>query len=111
MSSIEDDIMGDTQLLQKEGSDLSQVVDTLLNNKWRRRKTRLRPQLISSIAVLDTIAQIWDVKFLKHFINNYTEYVTSEGGKGRQEIVDITKFTIDKQQSAQKEMMETLGRR
>jgi len=111
LSSIDDDIKATTKNLNDNASDLSKVVDILLNNKWSRRKTRLRSQLIVNIAVLDTIAQIWDVTFLKDFIANYTEYVTSEGGKGRQEIVDITKFTIDRQNQNQKDILEALGRR
>lgn len=92
-------------------SDLSKVVDTLLNNSFFRRKTRLDKRIIGKLSALDTIAQIWDIQFLKEWIPSYTEYLTSESGKGRQEIVDITKYTIDKETEKHKDMMESLGRR
>lgn len=111
MSSIEDDIKNDMIQGNEEKSELAKVVETLLNEKWKRRKTRLRDRTIPSLTTIDTLAQIYDVKFLQYWIDGYTEYVTSEGGKGRQEIVDITKFTLDKETQKHKDMLEMMGRR
>lgn len=92
-------------------SDLSRVVDILLNDSFHRRKTRLGKNLIASISLVDTLAQIWDIEFFKAFLPTYTQYLTSLDGKGRQEIVDITKYSIDKETQYRNEMMQTLGKR
>lgn len=108
-TSVIDDIVS---FQQNDGqSDLAKVVDTLLNNSFFRRKTRLHKHIIGKLSALDTIAQIWDIQFLKEWIPSYTEYLTSESGKGRQEIVDITKYTIDKETQKHKDMVEMMGRR
>lgn len=111
MSTIDEDLEDEIIGGQEEKSELAKVVETLLNEKWKRRKTRLRNRTIPALTTVDTLAQIYDVKFLQYWIDGYTEYVTSEGGKGRQEIVDITKYTIDKETQKHKDMMEALGRR
>jgi len=112
LKNVEPSVIKDLKLLSgNDKTDLANVVDTLLNDKWNRRKTRLRSRLICKLSTLDTLAQLWEIEFLKTFIEGYTEYMTSLDGKGRQEIVDITKYTIDKETSARKEMMEVLGRR
>lgn len=96
---------------QDEQSDLSKATELLLNEKWRRRKTNIRSRSSSALSTIDTIAQLYDVTFLKQWVDAYTEYVTSVDGKGRQDIVDITKFSIERQDQRQKELMEVLGRR
>jgi hypothetical protein len=108
-TSVIDDIVS----MENNGntSDLSKVVDTLLNSDFFRRKTRLHKSIIGKLSALDTISQIWDIQFLKEWIPSYTEYLTSESGKGRQEIVDITKYTIDKETQKHKDMIESMGRR
>jgi len=112
MNSIEEDIRGDViNGQQEEKSELAKVVETLLNDKWGRRKTRIDKYITTPLTTMDTIAQIYDVSFLKTWITGYTEYVTSVGGKGREEIVDITKYTIDKEAKRDKQMMEMMGRR
>ena len=112
MSSITKDL-DETVFKDKNNneSDLSKVVEILLNEKWKRRKTRLRDRTIPALTTLDTLAQLYDVKFLQSWIDGYTEYITSKEGKGRQEIVDITKFTLDKQTQQHKDMIEMMGRR
>jgi len=112
MSSIEDDIKNDmVQNGEDRRSELSKVVDTLLNEQFKRRKTRLKQRQVPKLSILETIANLYDIEFLKTFITNHTEYLTSLDGKGRQEIVDITKYTIDKEASMNKQMLEAFGRR
>jgi len=90
---------------------LSKTSELLMNEKFRRRKTVLSRQMIIDITVLDTIAQIWDIAFLKEFIKDYTEYLTSIKGQGRKDIVDIAKYSLDKQKEMQKSMIDAFGRR
>jgi hypothetical protein len=111
VATIDEDLEDDIIKSEEEKSELAKVVEILLNEKWKRRKTRLRDRTIPALTTIDTLAQIYDVKFLQNWIDGYTEYVTSAGGKGREEIVDITKFTIDKESKRDKMMMEALGKR
>lgn len=111
-SSVEDDIPD--EIIEKEKqemSELAKIVEFLFNNLWKRRKTRLRQRSIAKLTTIDTLAQIYDVKFFQLWIDGYTEFTCSTEGKGRQEIVDITKFTIDKQTERDKVMLEAFGRR
>lgn len=101
----------DIQNIQREKSDLSKVTELLFNSKWFRRKTILKPRLISALATLDTISKIWDVQFLKNWIPTYAEYLTSTEGRARQDVVDITKFRIDQDNKHQERIMELMGRR
>lgn len=110
-SSVVDDVEDEIIIGEPDKSELSKVVDTLLNEKWKRRKTRLRSRQISALTTLDTLAQVYDIEFLKQWVEGYTEYLTSEGGQGRQEIVDITKYTLDKEVSRQQAILEGLGKR
>jgi hypothetical protein len=111
-SSVVDDVEENELIVAPpEKSELAKVVETLLNDKWKRRKTRLRPRQVSALTTLDTLAQIYDIQFLQSWVEGYTEYLTSEDGKGRSEIVDITKYTLDKEISRQQQMMESLGNR
>jgi hypothetical protein len=92
-------------------TDLAKVCETLLNEKWFRRKTILNLRVMATITTLDTISQIYDIAWLRDWLRKYCEYMTSQEGVGRQQIVDITKFSIDKKAESEKNMMEMMGRR
>jgi hypothetical protein len=92
-------------------TDLAKVTEILLNEKWYRRKSILPLRVMATITTLDTIAQIYDITWLKDWIRKYCEYLTSQEGKGRQDIVDITKFSIDKKAESDKAFLEVMGRR
>ena len=111
MGSVTDDLDDSIIRGETQKSDLANVVEMLLNDLWRRRKTRLRDRSTSKLTTLDTLAQIYDIKFLQLWIDGYTEYVTSIDGQGRSEIVDITKYSIDKEGERDKMLMEALGKR
>jgi hypothetical protein len=110
-SAVLDDVENELIVGEPEKSELAKVVDTLLNEKWRRRKTRLRSRAMAALTTLDVLGQVYDIEWLQHWVSNYTEYLTSEDGKGRAEIVDITKYTLDKEISRQQQLMEGLGKR
>jgi len=111
MSAIEEDLKNDITFGEETKSELAKVVEILLNEKWRRRKTRLLKRTIPALTTIDTLAEIYNIKWLKHWIQGYTEYVTSTDGKGRQEIVDITKYTIDKEAKMNKDLMQLMGKK
>ena len=110
-SSINDDLKDDIIKGGETKTDLANTCELLLNEKWRKRKTNLRDRSIPALTTLETIAVLYDVEWLRSWIDSYTEYVTSESGKGRQDIVDIAKYSIDKETSIRKEMYEFMGKR
>ena len=112
MSGIEDDLKDEIIKGQEDAkSDLSKATELLFNDKWKRRKTKLRARTIPALATLDTIANIYDINWLLDWIDSYTEYITSIDGQGRKDIVDITKFSIERQDKQNERMMDMLGKR
>ena len=111
MSSINDDLKDELFRGDRDKSDLAHTTELLLNEKWRKRKTVLRERSVSALTTLETIAYLYDVEWLREWVDSYTDYVTSANGRGRQDIVDITKYRIDQENSMRKEMLEVMGRR
>jgi len=105
-SAVLDDVI---QADRKEASDFSKVVKTLLDENYYRRKTILTNSQVPSVNTIDVIAQIYDIKFLKIWINGFAEWRTSgDGGKGRQDIVDISKFHYQEMQDRHNELFGLL---
>ena len=99
-------IIDDIRKEGREKSDFSQVVETLLNDKFKRRKTILTDRQVYLITTLDVIAQVYDIPFLKSWVDYYAEWKTSGmGGQGRKDIVEISKFKYAEQQKLQSEML------
>ena len=110
-SAVFDDIPESMPSGSDDKSELSKVTEILLNEQWGRRKTNIRQQLISAITTLDTIGHIYDISFLQEWIPSYCEYLTSVEGKGRQDIVDITRYRLDQETERFGSMMEMMGKR
>lgn len=109
---VEDDIK--EEILKQEDkakSDIAQTSELLLNDQFRRRKTILRERKVAVLSTLETIAELYDIEFLKQWIEAYTEYITSVDGRGRQDIVDIVKFNIERENQRQTDLLNILGRR
>jgi len=105
-------VLNDLRVVEDSKTDLAYTTESLFNRKWFRRKTRLSGRIISKLSVVDTLAQIWDIDFFKQWIPTYTEYLTSEGGRGRKEIVDIAQAVIKRDSMGMVEVAnEKLGRR
>ena len=112
MPSIDPSVVDDIKPVGDTISDLSKVVDILLNDKYKKRKTILSNRQVPSLTTLEVLAQLYDIEFLKHWVDSYGEWRTSgDGGKGRKDIVDITKFSLDREESRHNDMMNALGRR
>lgn len=105
-TAVEDDILsrqGKTQ------SDLSEGVHLLLNEKFKRRKTILRQQkIINGITALEVLAQMYDIEFLKNYIDWYCEFMTSSQGVGRKDIVDMFKFAHTQDQQGREQLLALL---
>lgn len=111
-SSIEDDLIQDEILKHQENkTDLANTCELLLNEKWRRRKTILKARYVADLTTLENIADLYEIQWLREWIDNFTEYVTSVEGKGRKDIVDIAKYSIDKADERNQELLNALGRR
>jgi hypothetical protein len=108
-TAIEDDISHESR---DAVSDLSNVVDILLNDSYKRRKTILDNRQVTKLTIIDVLSQLYDIEFLKEFVSYYSQWRTSgDKGKGRQDIVDITKFSIEREDQKMKEVIDSLGRR
>lgn len=106
-SSVLDDIAKE----QKEDSDYHKVITTLLDEKFKRRKTILENRQVAKITTLDTLAQLYDIKFLKQWVDGYAEWRTSgDKGKGRQDIVDISKFHYAEMKDQRRELLDVIKR-
>lgn len=102
MSGIEDDIKPDND--EKIG-DLYKTSELLLDEQYWKRKTILNAYQIPAFTTLSTIGELYDIPFVKNWVSNYAEFMTSKGGKGRNDIVEIAKFNYKQQQDTNKELM------
>lgn len=111
MNIIEEDLKNDIMRGDEVKSDLKGTCELLLNEKWKRRKTILKSRQIAKLSILEVIAEIYDIKFLQGFIDYITEYLTSNEGRGRTDIVDIAKYSIERENTHRKEMLDMMGKR
>jgi len=109
-NNIVPSVLDDIKQVDQSQTDLSKVVNILLNDDFHRRKTRLHKNIVNAISALDTISQIYDIDFFKQYLPTYTQYMTSLEGLGRQEIVDITKYSIDRQDKMNQDILSNLRR-
>lgn len=102
-ASFEDDIIRETD----RESDHAKVVETLLNDKYRRRKTILKNRQVVPLTFMDVISQVYEVIILQQWVVYFGEYRTSgDGGKGRKDIVDISKFAYASKTQENMKMIE-----
>jgi hypothetical protein len=105
-SSIMEDVI---TVDEDRPSDFSKVVDILLNDSYKRRKTILNNRQVAKITTIDVISQIYDIPFLKSWVNNFGEWRTSgDNGKGRQDIVEISKFQYSEIKKDREELITAL---
>lgn len=108
VSSISDDVHAE---LKSEKSDILKTSELLLNELFWRRKTNLSERQIATFTTLDTIAQVFEIDFLKEWCKNYAEFLTSKKGQGRQDIVDIVKFNYAEKKQERDELLGILQKR
>jgi len=99
------------QAIGKEDSDHSKTATILMDERFKRRKTFLdNNRQVGLINTLDVIAQLYDIPFLKKYVDGYMELLTSIGGKGRKDIVDISKFRFAEQEKYRNQLLELANR-
>ena len=103
-TSVVEDIK---HVMGKDDSDYAKVTDLLLNEKFKRRKTVLKTKKeVSLLTALDVISQIYDIPFLKQYIDYRAQWLTSIDAKGRNDIVDISKFRFEEQNKFNSQILE-----
>ncbi len=105
--SFEDDF----KPVGEEKSEMAKVSQLLLNNAFRRRKTIIPERLVAPLTTLDSIAWIYDIEFLKEWVRNYGEYLTSKEGQGRKDIVGIAQAGLEKEKQRWDDFMGIMGKR
>jgi len=94
-------------VMGKDSSDYAKVTDLLLNEKFKRRKTVLKTnKQVSLLSALDVISQIYDIPFLKQYIDYYAQWLTSIEGRGRTDVVEISKFRFEEQSKFNSQILE-----
>jgi len=104
-TSVADDLKNVTT---DSKSDHEKTVEMLMNGNYKRRKTIIPIKKVSLLTTLDVISQLRDVTFLKLFIDDYLEYLTSVGGIGRQDIVKISVYSGEQSEKRNSELLEIL---
>jgi hypothetical protein len=108
----ETSILADLRQETDTESDYSKVTQLLMDEKFKRRKTVLNNnRQVGLITTLDVIGQIYDIPFLKKYVDWYAEYLTSIDAKGRNDIVDISKFRHLQQEKINSQLLELAGRK
>lgn len=106
-SVIEDIEEGKKDLVQK--TDLSNVVEKLLNEEWWQAKSILNDREISAITTLYVIAQKYDITMLLSWIMSYLRFrISGNRGKGRTDIVEIAKYSIDRENERMERMADLM---
>ena len=102
----------DLQEMEEAPSDLAKVSELLLNDEFPRVKTILPDRLISALTTLDSIAESYEIAWLKdHWIPKYCQYLISKDGQGRKDIVGIAQAGLERREEHFSSMMEVMGRR
>lgn len=69
----------------------------MLNDQFPKRKTVISKRNVGIIATISTLAQLYDVKFFKMWLPEYTDYsVSGSDGRGRKDVVEICKNLFGK---------------
>jgi len=74
-----------------EAENVSMIIKEWLDPKHIRRKTRLTKKQVIAIAVLQSLADTYDIKTLKRFLDEFRTGKLSEDGKSSAELENILK--------------------
>ena len=93
-------------------SDFSKVVETLLNDEHMQLKTILNNRQVTKLTTLQVLSQIYDIVFLKTWIEDYCRLrVSGDGGKGRNDIVKIASSHYSYRDKDDDNVLDRLRRR
>ena len=85
-------VLDDVNQPFSEESDFSKVVDLMLNPRYRNLKSVIKAGNVHWIAYANMLGQVYDVEFLKGYVEQWLELQVSVKGRGRDDIVNISKF-------------------
>lgn len=93
--NVLDRIFGTPQETMKaetsEAENVRLIIAEWLDPKHIRRKTRLTKKQVVAIAILQSLADTYDIKTLKRFLDEFRTGKLSEDGKSSQELENILK--------------------
>jgi len=81
----------DTMKDTSEAENVSMIIKEWLDPIHIRRKTRLTKKQVIAIAVLQSLADTYDIKTLKRFLDEFRTDKLSEDGKSSAELENILK--------------------
>lgn len=74
-----------------DAENIEKIIDEWLKDKHIHAKTRLTRNQITSLSILKSIADTYNIACLKKFLKNFQRYKLSEDGKSSEELVEILK--------------------
>lgn len=77
-----------------EAENVSLIIKEWLSPKHIKQKTRLSKNQVLSVAILQSIADKYNIKTLKDFLNEFRTSKLSEDGKSSEELEAILKARI-----------------
>lgn len=77
-----------------EAENVSLIIKEWLDPKHIKRKTRLTKKQVIAIAILQSLADTYDIKTLKRFLDEFRTGKLSEDGKSSEELENILKSRI-----------------
>lgn len=93
-------------------SDLGHSISALQENKFIRKKVVFVTQRqAKAFSILEALAERHKITFLKNIIDKQLEYIISVGGRGREDIVTVSKYGGEKRESWTERLLGFAGQR
>ncbi len=77
-----------------ETEDVAKIIKEWLDPKHIGYKTRYTPQQVIAVTILQSLADTYNIKTLKRFLNEFKKGKLSEGGKSSSELENILKSRV-----------------
>jgi len=81
----------ETQKQNTEAENVSMIITEWLDKKHIRSKTRLNKQQVIAMAILQSLADTYNIRTLKRFLDEFRTNKLSEDGKSSSELENILK--------------------
>lgn len=88
-----------------EAENVSMIIKEWLDPKHIRRKTRLTKKQVVAIAILQSLADTYDIKTLKRFLDEFRTGKLSEDGKSSSELENILKARMPEMEQSNLEKL------
>jgi len=113
-TKVSSSILKDLNKMGMNGKDIPESIQSatvLMDDRFKRRKTILTNKQVTYLTSLDVISQLYDIPFLKKWVDTFAEWRTSgDKGRGRTDVTDIFKFASLHQREKDKELINMIRR-